>query len=403
MVDWEELGYELLPSASNGEEGLEGIRKYKPELVITDIKMPRLDGVGVIRTCKEEGLKSQFIVLSSYNDFPLVKEVMKLGVVDYLMKVNISQDELEALLLETKKLLELQQLKEKGKEVKNEEGFVQEQRQVIEKERLRNLIFGTIDRAKAKNEIQQESLEKDQKAYYVLTIALTKGVHEDYVPYFMNLCREVLEEFARGEIFFQSEERFVVYTEGNKEEVITLSKRFHYLLKQYFNLKAVIGASKKYKNPLDLHEAYKQSKEATLKASWEDEEMVLYFYIQEQEAAVQQGEWDLAKVKVEKAKQYIQEKVYEKISLCEVAAFLDITPSYLSTIFKREERKAFSDYVAEVKVEKAKELFVLHAYKVYEVSLKVGYEDPYYFSKVFKKITGVTPTEFICKRGEGDR
>ena len=106
---------------------------------------------------------------------------------------------------------------------------------------------------------------------------------------------------------------------------------------------------------------------------------------------------EIYRYKVKKAREYIFENRFQKLSLNEVASVLEITPSYLSRIFKKVTHQSFSDYVAEVKIEEAKSLLLKDNNRIYEVSSMLGYDDPYYFSKVFKKITQMTPSEFIAR------
>ena len=106
---------------------------------------------------------------------------------------------------------------------------------------------------------------------------------------------------------------------------------------------------------------------------------------------------EIYRYKVKKAREYIFENRFQKLSLNEVATVLEITPSYLSRIFKKVTHQSFSDYVAEVKIEEAKSLLLKDNNRIYEVSSMLGYDDPYYFSKVFKKITQMTPSEFIAR------
>lgn len=95
---------------------------------------------------------------------------------------------------------------------------------------------------------------------------------------------------------------------------------------------------------------------------------------------------EIYRYKVKKAREYIFENRFQKLSLNEVATVLEITPSYLSRIFKKVTHQSFSDYVAEVKIEEAKSLLLKDNNRIYEVSSMLGYDDPYYFSKVFKKL-----------------
>lgn len=82
------------------------------------------------------------------------------------------------------------------------------------------------------------------------------------------------------------------------------------------------------------------------------------------------------------------------ISLGDVAAHVNISRTYFSRIFKNEMGENFVDYLARVRIEKAKEYLLFTDLKTYEVAEKVGFQDSGYFSKMFKKIVGVTPSEF---------
>ena len=106
---------------------------------------------------------------------------------------------------------------------------------------------------------------------------------------------------------------------------------------------------------------------------------------------------EIFRYKVKRAQKYIYDNRFSKLSLNEIAEKLEITPSYLSRIFKKVLQKSFSDYVAEVKMKEAQKLLLENNNRVYEVSQMLGYDDPYYFSKVFKKVTQMTPSEYIGK------
>ncbi|MDE6202316.1 MAG: helix-turn-helix transcriptional regulator, partial [Lachnospiraceae bacterium] len=97
---------------------------------------------------------------------------------------------------------------------------------------------------------------------------------------------------------------------------------------------------------------------------------------------------------VEMARKYVAEHYQEKISLGQVAQELNISAGHLSSVFRKQTGQKFSDYVTEVKIEKAKELIRTHKYMMYEISDMLGFDTQYYFSTVFKKITGLTPKEY---------
>lgn len=92
-TDWERFDCEVVGDASNGYEGIEVIRKLHPDIVITDIRMPGLDGVQMIEALSGK-VDAEYIIISGYSDFEYARQALKLGVKDYLMK-PIDDNELE--------------------------------------------------------------------------------------------------------------------------------------------------------------------------------------------------------------------------------------------------------------------------------------------------------------------
>lgn len=101
---------------------------------------------------------------------------------------------------------------------------------------------------------------------------------------------------------------------------------------------------------------------------------------------------------VEAAKEYVRENYGEKLTLAAIASKIGISQGYLSSVFKKQTGGNLNDYINQMKIEKAKELLEKHEYMMYEISDMLGFETPYYFSKVFKKLTGITPSEYEMHR-----
>lgn len=98
MENWSEYEFSIAGEASDGEEALRLIEKQKPDIVVTDIRMPRMDGVELTKILKQKYPEIQVIVLSSYNDFDYVKETLKVGALDYILKPKMKfSDLLESL------------------------------------------------------------------------------------------------------------------------------------------------------------------------------------------------------------------------------------------------------------------------------------------------------------------
>lgn len=93
-TDWESIGCEVVGEASNGVEGLEVIEKYHPDIIISDIRMPVMDGLEMLKNLREKGNNAYVIFLSAYNDFSYAKEAIKYIASDYILK-PFSEGELE--------------------------------------------------------------------------------------------------------------------------------------------------------------------------------------------------------------------------------------------------------------------------------------------------------------------
>lgn len=106
LIAWEQYGYRLVGEAANGQQAIEIVHREQPHIIITDMKMPVMDGLTLIKTLKnEEGFSVAFLVLSSYDDFELVKGAMKLGAVDYFLKLELDVHMLLSCLDEVRKTI----------------------------------------------------------------------------------------------------------------------------------------------------------------------------------------------------------------------------------------------------------------------------------------------------------
>lgn len=106
ILPWEEHGFSICGTASNGLEAMPLIQKHQPDVIITDLKMPEMDGLELIRTLKEKGYPGAILVLSNYEDFDSVRSALLLGAADYLLKIKIQPDNLLACLNKTTEKLQ---------------------------------------------------------------------------------------------------------------------------------------------------------------------------------------------------------------------------------------------------------------------------------------------------------
>lgn len=116
---------------------------------------------------------------------------------------------------------------------------------------------------------------------------------------------------------------------------------------------------------------------------------------QDQAAAVD----DSMSYLIKKAIHFINAHFSEDLQLSQLAAELYVTPNYLSRLFRTETGKVFSDYLSELRMEKAFALLKEGGYKIYQIGAEVGYPNPRYFSEWFHKNAGMTPGEYRKRKG----
>ncbi|WP_134701260.1 helix-turn-helix domain-containing protein [Ammoniphilus sp. YIM 78166] len=97
---------------------------------------------------------------------------------------------------------------------------------------------------------------------------------------------------------------------------------------------------------------------------------------------------------IDRAKAYIDDQYREEISMEQVAEYVSLSPYYFSKLFKVQIGETFIDYLTQLRIEEAKKLMLNPEYSLKEICYDVGYKDPNYFSRVFKKVTGTTPKEY---------
>ena len=85
-VDWAALDCVVVGEASNGEEALEAVERLSPTLIITDLKMPRMDGIEMLRRLREQGSRVYVMILTAYDSFAYAQSALRLGAVDFLLK-----------------------------------------------------------------------------------------------------------------------------------------------------------------------------------------------------------------------------------------------------------------------------------------------------------------------------
>lgn len=176
IINWEEHDFSLCSTACNGQEALETVRREHVDIVITDIKMPIMDGLSFIETVKKEFPDIKIIVLSAFDDFSLVNKAYKLGASEYLLKMELEAEAvlnlLKKLSLEIQKNNELKKLQNKREEMLfHMENTFEQTKQFLQQKVLKELIYSSYS-AGLSEKLQRNKIDISPLSALLLVIKL---------------------------------------------------------------------------------------------------------------------------------------------------------------------------------------------------------------------------------------
>lgn len=523
-IPWEKEGFEFAGEASDGELAYPMIKKIKPDIVITDIKMPFMDGLELASIIKKELPDTKIIILSGYNEFDYAKRAISIGVTDYQLKPISSEKLLETI----KRVGDI--IWEEQAQKKLLEEYKIENQENLELEKAK-LFYAMVDNSLSTVEIlewgQQLGLDMTASYYTVILLKIISSsaanTYQEHLVEKESKVEEFLEHqeciyyFKRwGEGWFllvrsEDEHEFADLIQGLKgylEKLFSDNEKENLFyfggigstvqrlrdVRQSFNSANRLFAARFFMEPNqiitedELHRietVHKENEdlkdinisnmdrkllEDFLKVGDSEEAgpfldtyfekigvgnysslmfrqylMVdMFFCVSKfleglgsgsQEIMDKFGDVEEIKMRIhstqqmfqymkelfteamkfrdslshdkyssllEEAQKYVQQNYSSnEISLNMVASHVGISPSYFSTIFRQETGSTFTEYLTEIRMEKAKELLRCTNKKTSEIAYDIGYKDAHYFSYIFKKTQGLTPKEYRGDRKEG--
>jgi two-component system response regulator YesN len=339
LANWETLGLEVAGEASDGEYGLELIRLTAPDIILTDVKMPHLNGIELIDTLRKENNNTPVIFISGYDDYTYIRSALKLDAVDYLLK-PIKPEELNNQLSNCVKLLAERQ-EDRGDNKSLDPGF--------------------IDASWASK-------------FYVLRDNLLSSLNSSDINIIKQKCNEIFQLISKsdGEKRSKGDLVCIYYTLMNTLENFILSRDF--IPKEILK---------------NNHTSFVFSRDCSPKEMM-DYIQNLYCIASEQ---IQEYNRNRNRLDIGKIKKYLEDHYTEGVTLELTATTYYVSKEYLSKAFKAACGKGFQEYLTELRMERAKELILDYKVPLKEVGEMVGYIDQAHFYKTFKRYFGKTPGE----------
>ncbi|URN95389.1 MAG: response regulator [Candidatus Pristimantibacillus lignocellulolyticus] len=497
IVDWSSLGIDIVSTAQNGLEALDLYYKHKHDVIISDIKMPKLNGLEFVKKIKEININTEFILISAYADFDYVKKAIELGCSNYILKPVDEFELVRTVKIITTKIKDKQTTEKylvknwKQRELQGLYRFMNtgsNQLQAVKSAANLNLNFSSyglfrfVLKESSMNNYIENSLQLDAQMDYIMEQILTalnqygKGILFDYEDngwtailtesdsqQFLK-CSQHLISFLETQFkidiyvcfsqqgstmnelphmyerlcnlsrysFYVGDEQILGYgynceetsfkqlellpythniTEAlrNKDiplavqildEVLLLSckadpQSLHLFFEFFYNVTCAI------RDQLITNNKITDENRHILNLSYKDIAQIskideinqfmrhLLLFVSDSKSATLEYS-----TLVYKGVQYLHEKYDQNFSLHDICNELAVSKNYFCYLFKRETGQNLWAYLTDIRLNKSKELLCTSELKSYEIAYKVGYDNPSYFSKLFKKYTGQTPSDY---------
>lgn len=505
-IEWPMLDMEVIGEANDGVDALQNILEQKPDIVISDVRMPGLNGIEVVEKTRKAGIEAHFIIISGYQDFEYVQGALKNNVSDYILK-PYDEDVLMAALQKVRtKILEQRHQTVEYDKIK------QQLHESVEKLRSRILLELLLGRQETPPTLLELNTNYDcglqEGLFLVLWLKYSPcSKEEGGLPFFALACMEeevklVLSKFCNQILCVQTQDGMAAILNFSSENMQALQLGCELAVTSMLSKiglryaqRCSVGMGEVCKSPEQLARSAKvardgadchihfgfgtlydinkidvQTPSLSTIFSWESQQqfsaLLESFSIEEvpsfiaslfekmQGAIVHPGTvsafldavvdyfhrflgtlelpeetrlplpgieacetmeqvkqqiteyiCDMLKMHrsasaaksskpVQMAKNYITIHYGEKITLQDIAEHVFLSPQYFSELFKLETGSNFSDYLAEYRIDVSKDLLRDARYKIKDINYMVGYKDSKSFTKLFKKVVGISPTEY---------
>jgi two-component system response regulator YesN len=514
QVAWDKHGIIIAGTAEDGEQAARLIEDVKPDIVITDIRMPKLDGLEVARIAMLCNSGCKVVILTGFSDFEYAQQAVKYGAFDFLIK-PAPIEQIEAAVLKAKELI----IAERSihQHMKDMERKLKESMPLLKQEYTHLLLRHRSTEANALKywDFIETNVQSDNVIVMVMELdrfedmSLEMSIHEAELVRFsvQNISEETILAQTKGFVFRDGHQRFIaVMNVLKEEEAVQLAERCRANIAAYTRYTVSVGLGRLAASICGLPDSYRQAAIAlsyyfyyggnsvvvyndmednssrsprysydkehdfmmSLRSGNKDrsfqalegifEELMSQSPLPEPEYArsvyyelgslmirvfleklpysdvgdlerklTERGLHDRSSILemkeqlkmigeigcsrlgskmekeanrvVDKAIQYIRDRLSSDFSLGDCANQVHLSTSYFSNVFSKTVGMTFVQFVTHERMERAKTL-LLTGIQVQNTALEVGYEDRRYFSELFKKHTGRTPTEFQREFGK---
>lgn len=385
-IPWNDWGFEVAGQAENGEEAVRIVGEKHPDVVLSDIRMPKMDGIELMQYLHENNPEIKIIILSGYNDVEYLNMAIRNQVMEYLLKPT-DIDEFEELFHRLKEKLDEEGRKRRELELLKVSAM--QNKELSYARVLSNLLDGYVGGDEEygwKREMEEGGMNFNCCMMAVLDAQPVGTERDDHYQLKQRIIRYCnAREMAWEKHFFLNRDQKVVgiitLSDGDEEELRAIGR--------------CIGEIQ-----VEIGDIYGLALSASLSGLCDGEEKLPALYGETVKHATSKAP-DLSAgqkktgMLVTSIREYLdREYCSNLVSLEATAEYFRKNPAYISKVFKKETGFNFSDYITQKRMARSKQLLRDMSLKIYEIAEMTGYADASNFIKVFKKHCGMSPNEY---------
>lgn len=269
-MNWEEQGIELVGVSSNGEEGLQLINELRPDLVITDIRMPRMDGLAMLRAVLEDNRFCKVILISGYADFDYAQQAVQLGAFDFVVKPFSAEDIMAAVLRAKAAVIEERSRRLNLREM---ESKLRESMPVLRQEYFALLVSHRTSWEEAAERWDFLNIDLHPRGFVVMLLEIDRfrervaelSIREMELIRFsvLNVVRETLGDYTRSVVYRARHDRYLaVLNDTGSLRPIEMAEQCCRNMEQYTKFTISVGVGGRVEEISELPDSYRQAHQA---------------------------------------------------------------------------------------------------------------------------------------------
>ena len=399
-TDWEDFDFTLTGAFQNGKDLLNAAMQDMPDLVITDISMPQMDGITLTRELYRLKPDLKIVFISSYSEFDYAKSALKLHIFDYILK-PIQFDQLQDVMARVLDVLHQEQWKllEQQAAVSRQDYF--------RKAALSHYISRSFFHVKEEVYMREELLRlglflEPATSFYVVSFSLSDVLstdnREQSQDYFRSILECALDEIHIIPAMLEDYRGvFIILAHNEEVPVFDSLSRLGIDIETRMNVHITMGYSNPSKFLTDLPMLFKQSQIA-LHSLLESNAVIPIASYTDMHLSSDSGNTHHTDRTISKnvasMRDYIEQYYMEPITTNDVAGSVYLSPNYANRCFAAECGITIFGYIVQYRLEKAKELLRDTDEHITRIAELVGYSAKTSFYLAFKRHTGISPTEY---------